>query len=66
MKSVEDFSDIELIEELTRRRECRESGHCDYCGRRGDQDACQQKQRHEQARVMLLVRRNKTLTDDVW
>lgn len=45
--------EVDLVQEIGRRRALCETGQCQYCRRAGDTASCRFPQRHEQARLYL-------------
>lgn len=54
-KAIDEYSDIELQDELKRREQCYREGVCDYCGRSGDTEPCKFPSRHLCAAVEITV-----------
>jgi len=45
-RDLEEYSEVELQDELKRRQNARDHGFCDYCGRRFDTPPCKFPWRH--------------------
>ena len=56
-RDLEDYSDVELAEEIMRRARNRAIDRCDYCGKTDESPACKYPQRHTTRRdPSMLVR----------
>lgn len=45
-KELDEYTEVELKEELKRRFKAKEKGRCDYCGRYPTDEACRFPERH--------------------
>jgi hypothetical protein len=52
-RDIDEIPEAELLAELCRRRQLRDGGLCDYCGRNRDSKPCRFPERHR-AHINLL------------
>lgn len=53
MKDLEEYSLVQLEDELKRRRELLAEGVCPYCGNRGTDPPCKETGQHEHAKKIM-------------
>lgn len=58
-RSLDEFTDRELLTETKRREKLRAAGLCTYCGRAFDEPACKFVGRHHEARPRVTVPKEK-------
>lgn len=56
-KELDEFSHVELVNELVRRTDSNAVGRCAYCRRRFEEEECGQPEQHRRSETLAVLHR---------